>query len=164
MWTPLRPAWNHPRTVTGSSSDDDATSPSSQSLPRNPETYLGVERAQYFSNPAGEYTAGDHDFAKVDPAELHYSLEGRWVLDRQSIRAGGDGKSSVLRLNYRAARVQLVVFGRGEVQVTFGDGSTKAFPVRSDGTIDLFKEDTQQLGELALRVTGDVELYSFTFG
>lgn len=150
--------------MTGSSSDDDATSPSSQSLPRNPETYLGVERAQYFSNPAGEYTAGDHDFAKVDPAELHYSLEGLWVLDRQSTRTGGDGKSSVLRLNYRAARVQLVVSGRGEVQVTFGDGSTKAFPVRSDGTIDLFKEDTQQLGELALRVTGDVELYSFTFG
>ncbi len=167
-----------PLSSSGSFSDDDATSPSSQSLPRNPETYLGVERAQYFSNPAGEYTAGEHDFAKVDPAELHYSLEGPWVLDRQSIRTGGDGKESVgdgkgsvgdgkrsvLRLNYRAARVQLVVSGRGEVQVTFGDGSTKTFPVRSDGTIDLFEEDTQQLGELALRVTGDVELYSFTFG
>lgn len=161
LLTEANPGISLPAPLSPSSSDD-ATSPHSQSLPRNPETYLGVERAQYFSNPAGEYTAGAHDFARAEPAGLHYSLEGPWALEEQSIRAGG--RDPRLHLNYRAARVQLVVSGRGEVRVTFGDGTERSFSLTADGTVDLLKEADNQRGELTVQTTGDVELYSFTFG
>lgn len=142
----------------GGDSSNDATS----SRKRNPETYLGTRRAEYFSNPAGEYKNGTHEFAKVQPEALHYSLEGKWKLAEQSIRPVDE--PAVLHLNYQAKRVQLVVSGRGKISVAYGDGTTRQFPINSDGTVDILREPEQQQGELSVRAGGGVEFYSLTFG
>lgn len=142
----------------GGDSSHDATS----SRQRNPETYLGTRRAEYFSNPAGEYKNGTHEFAKVQPEALHYSLEGKWKLAEQSIRPVDE--PAVLHLNYQAKRVQLVVSGRGEISVAYGDGTTRRFPINSDGTVDILRKPEQQQGELSVRAGKGVELYSLTFG
>lgn len=142
----------------GGDSSNDATS----SRQRNPETYLGTRRAEYFSNPAGEYRNGTHEFAKVQPEALHYSLEGKWKLTEQSIRPVD--APAMLHLNYQARRVQLVVSGRGEISVTYGDGTTRRFPINSDGTVDILREPEQQQGELSVEAGNGVEFYSLTFG
>lgn len=142
----------------GEDSSNDATS----SRQRNPETYLGTRRAEYFSNPAGEYKNGTHEFAKVQPEALHYSLEGKWELAEQSIRPVD--APAMLHLNYQAKRVQLVVSGRGEISVAYGDGTTRRFPINSDGTVDILRKPEQQQGELSVRAGKGVELYSLTFG
>lgn len=142
----------------GRDSSNDATS----SRKRNPETYLGTRRAEYFSNHAGEYKDGTHEFAKVQPEALHYSLEGKWRLAEQSIRPVD--APAMLHLNYQARRVQLVVSGRGEISVTYGNGTTRRFPIKSDGTVDILREPEQQQGELSVEAGKGVELYSLTFG
>lgn len=142
----------------GGDSSNDATS----SRQRNPETYLGTRRAEYFSNPADEYKNGTHTFRKVQPKALHYSLEGTWELAEQSIRPVKE--PAVLHLNYRAARVQLVVSGRGEISVDYSDGTTRRFPVNADGTVDILREREQHQGELSVRAGKGVEFYSLTFG
>ena len=89
-------------------------------------------------------------------------MEGKWELAEQSIRPVD--KPAVLHLNYQARRVQLVVSGRGEIFVAYGDGTTRHFPINSDGTVDILREPEQQQGELSVRAGKGVELYSLTFG
>ncbi|QPK78754.1 redoxin domain-containing protein [Corynebacterium lizhenjunii] len=126
---------------------------------RNPETYLGTARARYFDNPG--YRDGTHTFDLGAPRLGQYSLGGTWTLDKQPITAGPDAH---LRLNYHASWVQLVVSGRGTVTAHRADGSTREFPVREDGTIDLVKEKDPQTEILDLDISEGVSLYSFTFG
>ncbi|EGT5574817.1 TPA: redoxin domain-containing protein [Corynebacterium striatum] len=126
---------------------------------RNPETYLGTARARYFANR--NYAPGTHDFELGTPERGQYSLGGTWTLEDQPITAGKDAR---LRLNYHAAWVQLVVSGKGTVTVRHADGTTREFPVKEDGTLDLVKENAPQTEVLDIEVSEGVKLYSFTFG
>lgn len=129
---------------------------------RNPETYLGTDRAEYVSGAVGAYRSGRHDFPDVQPERGHFALVGPWQLEAQSISPAGPGAR--IRLDYRAARVQLVASGSGTLQVRDGDGAQRAVPVRRAGTIDLVRESASRDGLLDIEVPAGVQLYSFTFG
>jgi dipZ protein len=125
---------------------------------RNPETYLGTDRARYFDNNG--YRPGTHDFELGEPKPGQYSLGGTWTLEDQPITAGDN---ALLRLNYHAAWVQLVVSGKGTVTLHRAHGDTEEFPVHEDGTIDLFKGE-EMSETIELEVSEGLKLYSFTFG
>lgn len=125
---------------------------------RNPETYLGTDRARYFDNNG--YRPGTHDFELGDPKPGQYSLGGTWTLEDQPITAGDNAR---LRLNYHAAWVQLVVSGKGTVTLHRAHGDTEEFPVHEDGTIDLVKGE-EMSETIELEVSEGFKLYSFTFG
>lgn len=127
--------------------------------PRSPETYLGTARAQYFTNP--DYRDGTHQFTTSEPPLGQYSLGGTWTLADQPITAGPHAR---LRLNYRAAWVQLVVSGRGTVRVHRADGSVDTFDITEDGTVDLVREPDNHTETIELEVSEGLSLYSFTFG
>lgn len=127
---------------------------------RNPETYLGTQRARYFANP--DYSPGVHRFDGATSALGQYALTGPWKLDPMSISPAGPGAS--LSLNYRAAWVQLVASGRGTVTVHHADGSSMRIDVTQDGTIDLVKGPQPVQETLTLDVPVGVDLHSFTFG
>ena len=129
------------------------------SAPRSPETYLGTARAQYFTNP--DYHDGTHQFTTSEPPLGQYSLGGTWTLAGQPITAGPHAR---LRLNYRAAWVQLVVSGRGTVRVHRADGSVRTFDITHDGTVDLVREPENHTDTIELEVSEGLSLYSFTFG
>ncbi|MHC2798824.1 redoxin domain-containing protein [Corynebacterium hesseae] len=129
------------------------------SAPRSPETYLGTARAQYFTNP--DYRDGTHQFTTSEPPLGQYSLGGTWTLAAQPITAGPHAR---LRLNYRAARVQLVASGQGTVRVHHADGSVRTFDITEDGTVDLVREPDNHTETIELEVSEGLSLYSFTFG
>ncbi len=129
------------------------------SAPRSPETYLGTARAQYFTNP--DYHDGTHQFTTSEPPLGQYSLGGTWTLAGQPITAGTNAR---LRLNYRAAWVQLVTSGSGTVRVHRADGSVRTFDITQDGTVDLVREPDNHTETIELEVSEGLSLYSFTFG
>lgn len=129
------------------------------SAPRSPETYLGTARAQYFTNP--DYHDGTHQFTTSEPPLGQYSLGGTWTLADQPITAGPHAR---LRLNYRAAWVQLVTSGSGTVRVHRADGSVRTFDITQDGTVDLVREPDNHTETIELEVSEGLSLYSFTFG
>lgn len=127
--------------------------------PRSPETYLGTARAQYFTNP--DYRDGTRQFTMNEPPLGQYSLGGTWTLAAQPITAGPHAR---LRLNYRAAWVQLVASGQGTVRVHHADGSVRTFDITEDGTVDLVREPDNHTETIELEVSEGLSLYSFTFG
>ena len=127
--------------------------------PRSPETYLGTARAQYFPNP--DYRDGTRQFTMNEPPLGQYSLGGTWTLAAQPITAGPHAR---LRLNYRAAWVQLVASGQGTVRVHRADGSVRTFDITEDGTVDLVREPDNHTETIELEVSKGLSLYSFTFG
>ena len=127
--------------------------------PRSPETYLGTARAQYFTNP--DYRDGTHQFTTSEPPLGQYSLGGTWTLADQPITAGPNAR---LRLNYRAAWVQLVASGQGTVRVHRANGSVRTFDITEDGTVDLVREPENHTDTIELEVSEGLSLYSFTFG
>lgn len=130
---------------------------------RNPETYLGYERAEYFANPREEYTEGTHSFAPVDKLEFpQYALEGQWTIGKDYIRAGQGAK---IKVNYRAGLVQVVASGGdGEARIV-ADGKPHALP-KTPGTIDVLGKSggEEQRGTVEISATPGVELHSLTFG
>lgn len=127
-------------------SDDETTQQ------RNPETYLGSQRARYYANSA--YKSGT--LSGPEPEIGQYTLEGDWTIDRENITAGDNAK---IRLNYRAALVQAVVSGTGTIKA-----NGKEFTVTDDGTVNLLESDQAQAGILEVEVSPGLSLYSFTFG
>ena len=125
---------------------------------RNPETYLGTQRARF--TPQRDYTPGAHDFGeRPQPRQGEFELSGRWELGEESIRSRG----GTLRINVHAAWVQLVVAGEGEVTAELPDGTTSTFEA-ADGTLDLYKSGSPLDGVMTIRAGEGVSLYSLTFG
>ncbi|MBH5297599.1 cytochrome c biogenesis protein DipZ [Corynebacterium ulcerans] len=125
---------------------------------RNPETYLGAERARFFNN--NNYGLGERDFTYKDPKTGQYSLSGKWDVKSDHIVPVKDAQLSI---NVHAAKIQLVVSGQGKVKATFPDGSSKTFDV-SDGTIDIYDADKPLDGIITLELEPSVTAYSLTFG
>ena len=125
---------------------------------RNPETYLGTARAKYTAQR--DYIDGPRDFGEQPaPGTYMFALSGKWTLGPESVEADG----GYMDINVHAAWVQLVVSGKGAVDVEYPGGSTKTFEV-TDGTLDLVKGDTPTDGVLRIRPSAGVKLYSLTFG
>lgn len=127
--------------------------------PRSPETYLGTARAQFFAH--ADYRNGTHQFTLGNPLLEQYSLGGTWTLADQPISAGPNAR---LRLNYRAAWVQLVTSGRGTIRLHRADGSVRTFDITQDGTVDLIRDPENHTETIELEVSEGLSLYSFTFG
>jgi cytochrome c biogenesis protein CcdA/thiol-disulfide isomerase/thioredoxin len=74
-----------------------------------PETYLGVARAERFTNPM--LSPGRHDFgAPPSPRANEFAYHGRWKIAFDSATAEGGS----LELNFGARRVYLVLGSSGE--------------------------------------------------
>jgi cytochrome c biogenesis protein CcdA/thiol-disulfide isomerase/thioredoxin len=139
-----------------------------------PETYLGVARAERFTNP--ELSPGMHDFtapARVPPNE--FAFRGPWRIEFHSATAAGGS----LELNFGARRVYLVlgtVDGKPRRVRVFLDGKPiDAAAVGSDvhgGEVTVDSQrlynlvDLPRVGHHVLRLEPEagVQGYAFTFG
>ena len=138
-----------------------------------PETYLGPERAERFTN--AELSPGLHDFSAptaLPPNEFAY--HGRWRIGLDSATAGGGS----LDLNFGARRVYLVLGSRGHprrMEVKLDGRPIASADAGSDVDGGVVTIDSQRLYNLVdlPRVEGHVlELepqpgvtgYAFTFG
>jgi cytochrome c biogenesis protein CcdA/thiol-disulfide isomerase/thioredoxin len=126
-----------------------------------PESYLGSERlARYAGSPLRDGTVGDYSFpGRLGPNELAYS--GRLRLDSQRIVAVRDAR---LRLQFHAAKVFLVLGGKGTVQVLVDGKPERTVLVTQDRLYTLVDGAKARDGLLELRFSPGVEAYAFTFG
>lgn len=128
---------------------------------RNPETYLGTARAQYYDN--ADYQPGEHTYVAPRPAPGRFALDGTWTVDEDTITAGAD---AAVLLHAHAAWVQAVVSGSGTLTLVRDDGSRETFEA-TDGTVDLLRSvgntDVYD-GMLRVEASPGLQLHSFTFG
>jgi len=126
---------------------------------QSPETYLGIDRMQYFLG-GPTYQTGQFTF----PASLlpgSFALAGAWTIGKESITAG---KNAAIRLDFHADAVYLDVGGTGTLTVSSG-GTNKVIPV--SGAPDIYTVATQQPAKDATVTIGlspGLAAYSFTFG
>jgi cytochrome c biogenesis protein CcdA/thiol-disulfide isomerase/thioredoxin len=154
----LRDADPNVRLPTATDTADDT--PNTTDITR--ETYLGsTKRVNYAGE--GTYSAGDRSFTFPDrQAGDTFALDGAWTLTSQSITPTAD--QGLLRLNYRAKEVRMVLSGTGTVTYETG-GRTRTIDVT--GTPDSYQlastEDIES-GTVIVTVSRGVQAYSFTFG
>ncbi|MDX6604776.1 MAG: hypothetical protein QOF23_1285 [Solirubrobacterales bacterium] len=138
-----------------------------------PETYLGPERAERFTNPT--LSPGLHDFSA--PAALpanEFAYHGRWRIALQSATAAG----GTLDLNFGARRVYLVLGSPGRDRrlrvkldgrpISSGDAGTDVH----GGVVDVTGQRLYNLVDLPrvehhileLEPEAGVTGYAFTFG
>jgi hypothetical protein len=126
---------------------------------QSPETYLGIDRMQYFLG-GPTYQTGQFTF----PASLlpgSFALAGAWTIGQQSITAG---KAAAIRLDFHADTVYLDVGGTGTLTVSSG-GTNKVIPV--SGAPDIYTVATQQPAKdatVTIALSPGLAAYSFTFG
>ena len=131
--------------------------------PATPETYLGPERldpTRYVgSNPVVDRSATYALAAKVPQNDISYG--GEWTLAGQIATAGVGAR---LALHFVAAKVYIVLGGKGRVTVTL-DGRTLApIDVNADRLYTVLSGATTREGILRFAFTPGVRAYSFTFG
>jgi cytochrome c biogenesis protein CcdA/thiol-disulfide isomerase/thioredoxin len=129
--------------------------------PLTPESYLGFQRiARYAGSPLRPDTVGSYSFpGRLAQNELAYS--GRLRLDAERIVAVRDAR---LRLHFYAAKVFLVLGGRGRVQVLVDGKPERTVLVTQDRLYTLVDGRKTQDALLELRFSPGVEAYAFTFG
>ena len=141
---------------------DSVTAPVPGQDTETPETYLGYQRIDRFSgSPIRQDREASYAFpAFLPPNGLAYS--GRMTVEDERIVAGEDAR---VRLNYRAGLVNLVLGGKGSVEVLVDGRRVK--------TVDVLRDDIYALASfegaakdrlLELRFTPGVTAYAFTFG
>jgi cytochrome c biogenesis protein CcdA/thiol-disulfide isomerase/thioredoxin len=129
--------------------------------PLTPESYLGFQRiARYAGSPLHEDRVGDYSFpGRLAQNELAYS--GRLRLDGERIVAVRDAR---LRLHFYAAKVFLVLGGKGRVQVLVDGKPERTVLVTQDRLYTLVDGTKARDALLELRFSRGVEAYAFTFG
>jgi cytochrome c biogenesis protein CcdA/thiol-disulfide isomerase/thioredoxin len=139
--------------------------PAGDATPRaliTPELYLGYQRATRFVGSA--MLAPDRASRYELPGSLpesSFAFGGRWRVERERVVAAGRDASLLLR--FRAAKVHLVLGGRGQVEIDFR-GRKRTIRVARDRLYTLLTLPRVSDGLLALRFTRGVEAYAFTFG
>lgn len=130
--------------------------------PTSPETYFSVGKVMNYGG-TGVYDEGTHTFDF--PARLaddSFALRGTWALDYQGITAQSD--DAVIRLNYRARNVYLVVGGTGTVRIT-RDGVTRELAVSGPPNMRrIVADDPDGAGTLDVSFDQGLQGYSFTYG
>ena len=129
---------------------------------QTPETFLSVGKVVNYGGP-GRYDQGETTFSfPPTQADDTFALSGRWLLDYQ----GGTARSatSAIRLRYHAKTVYIVAGGTGRLTVDH-DGTATTVPVNgAPNTYRLAATDRVQPGELLVRATQGVQVYSFAYG
>lgn len=142
--------------------DADAETEARAKMARSPETYLGAQRVGYFAGQ-GDYTVGAHDF--VAPEHLRpgtFALNGRWTIENERITPAE--KTGELVINYQAQDVQVVASGQGTIEVDGPAGKRTVDVSGAPNALTVVHSDAQTKGDLHLKVSPGVELYSLTFG
>jgi cytochrome c biogenesis protein CcdA/thiol-disulfide isomerase/thioredoxin len=138
-----------------------------------PESYLGLGRAERFSNRLWRGTREYHAPARLGPNELAYG--GRWTLAIEGATAAGD---SSLDLNFGARRIFLVLGSPGEprqVEVLLDGSPIPDSLAGADVHGGIVTVDEQRLYSLinlpkverhtlTLRLAPGISGYAFTFG
>ena len=128
---------------------------------QTPETYLGTERAQYYSG-SDDYTAGTRRYAFSGTTQADtFQLAGAWTLGAESITAGS---GAAIRLSYHASKAYLDVGGTGTLRVT--DGSTTR-TIHVSGAPDIstvVSHAAATAGTVTVTLSRGLTAYSYTFG
>ncbi|HTR73630.1 MAG TPA: cytochrome c biogenesis protein DipZ [Solirubrobacterales bacterium] len=106
-----------------------------------PESYLGAERAEDFTN--GLITPGRHVYTLEQPGENQLSYGGEWTIEQQPVTAG---KGARLALNFGARRVYLVLGSPGR---------TRRVKVLLDGRPIAAADDGTDVHNGYVKVTGE---------
>ncbi|MFL5845117.1 MAG: cytochrome c biogenesis protein DipZ [Solirubrobacteraceae bacterium] len=130
-----------------------------------PETYLGTQRAQGFTQRPHP---GTFAYTPKDPGDLdlsRFSLGGIWTIGPQAARAG---IGATLTAKVHAKDVYLVLSppdsGPGRVQVTVDGRLTKTILVRRQRLYQLAHFAGSETHVVGLRPEPGVAGYAFTFG
>lgn len=130
--------------------------------PLTPETYLGsdrlVDRSDQLIEPgvAKRYAAPDEL-----PAD-GVAFQGTWTIGGQAASSGDD---ATLLLDYRAAKVYLVLGGTGTVGVSVDGRHTTSVHVSGAPTLyRLVDGEVSRRARLTLDFSKGVQAYAFTFG
>jgi cytochrome c biogenesis protein CcdA/thiol-disulfide isomerase/thioredoxin len=126
-----------------------------------PETYLGYQRLMGLANPA---VAPDREAPYILPGQLglnRLAYGGRWRVEPERAVAG---RGARLRLRFRAREVNLVLGGRGRVEVLLDGKRVRTVAVRGSRLYNLLELPRLRTGLLELRLTRGVAGYAFTFG
>jgi cytochrome c biogenesis protein CcdA/thiol-disulfide isomerase/thioredoxin len=151
-----------------------ALAPSEAAL--TPESYLGAERAERFTN--GQITTGVHDFgplpsAAPPPGQLRYA--GPWRIEELGAQAGSGAR---LQLTFKARRVYLVMGSSGNAEPVHvrldgrpiaassagGDVHGAVVNVGFDRAYRLVELPSVQTHTLTVEPAPGVSAYDFTFG
>jgi hypothetical protein len=141
-----------------------------------PETYLGAERAERFTNPM--LSPGSHDFGNSAPAPPvnEFAYRGRWRITLESATAE---RGAGLDLHFGARRVYQVLGPTGghsdRMRVLLDGHPIPASLAGSDvhgGVVDVSSQRLYELVNLprvedhvlTLKPEAGVQGYSFTFG
>jgi cytochrome c biogenesis protein CcdA/thiol-disulfide isomerase/thioredoxin len=128
--------------------------------PLTPESYLGYERIARY---AGSKLHPDKMARYVLPHALgqnDLAYGGSWRIEAQRIVAGPEAR---LRLHFYAAKVYLVLGGKGSVQVLVEGKPARTVAVTADKLYQLVEGKLRD-ATLELRFTPGVSAYAFTFG
>jgi cytochrome c biogenesis protein CcdA/thiol-disulfide isomerase/thioredoxin len=127
------------------------------------ETFLGSSKDVNYAGPE-TYSSGDGQFAFRDdqPADT-FALDGAWTVQTQF--ATPTAAPARVRLAFHASRVEMVLAGSGEVDVTLDDGTHTTITVSgTPRSYPLVDGSDGQPHIVDLTVSPGVEAYSFTFG
>jgi len=127
-----------------------------------PELYLGYERGSRYAGvtPPALDRAASYRLPATLP-ESSFAFAGRWRIESE--RAVAAGKPASLRVRFRAAKVHLVLGGRGRVRVAFED-RLRTIRVSRDRLYTLLALPRIREGVVSLDFTPGVAAYAFTFG
>jgi cytochrome c biogenesis protein CcdA/thiol-disulfide isomerase/thioredoxin len=129
---------------------------------QTPETYLSVGKVVNYGG-TGKYDEGAATFAypPAQPADS-FALNGPWTLDYQGATAGST--NAAIRLNYHARNVYIVAGGTGTITVNRdGRTSTVAIGGPPNGH-QIVTDDEDGSGQLEVRVSQGLQVFSFTYG
>lgn len=127
-----------------------------------PETFIGSSKEQNFGGTE-EYRQGEREYALPDEQKIDtFSLDGTWKIGTQS--ATPTDAEGLIRLEYRADEVRMVLAGEGTVTVTV-DGEERSVDV--SGTPRSYEVRAPSMsaeGTVEVTVPAGIDVYSFTFG
>ncbi|MER5768612.1 cytochrome c biogenesis protein DipZ [Streptomyces sp. NPDC001985] len=129
---------------------------------RTPETYLSHQRIRRYT---GDPIAADRLKTYRMPGELRrdgVALGGTWTAGYEHFTAGADAR---LALHYRARNVNLVLAGKGPVEVLVNGRHRTTIQVTGAPTMySLIDEPEAHDARLELRPAPGVQAFAFTFG
>jgi cytochrome c biogenesis protein CcdA/thiol-disulfide isomerase/thioredoxin len=130
--------------------------------PSTPETYLGFARLDRF---VGSRVVANREATYRFPLYLapdHLAYAGRLRVEDERIVAGQEAR---LRLRFLAGEVNLVLGGRGTVDVLVDGRRRRSVVVRGEPRLyNLVRLGSRTEGLLELRFTPGLSAYAFTFG
>ena len=129
---------------------------------QTPETYLSVGKVVNYGGN-GKYDEGAATFAyPPTQAADSFALNGSWMLDYQGATATGENSS--IRLNYHAKRVYIVAGGTGTLTVNRNGKSSEVTISGPPNLHEVAAAEDSGSGQLEVRVSQGLEVFSFTYG